>query len=51
VPIVDRANVPVNGQVASAAAQLEHDEAVQVRLPGAVETPDDHMAESGRRRI
>ncbi|WP_199087753.1 branched-chain amino acid ABC transporter ATP-binding protein/permease [Bosea sp. ASV33] len=40
LPIVDRAYVLVNGQVAFAgdAAELEHDEAMQARLLGVVET-------------
>ena len=41
LPIVDRAYVLVNGQVAYSgdAADLEHDEATQARLLGVVETP------------
>ena len=46
LPIVDRAYVLVNGQVAFAgdAAQLEHDEALQARLLGVVETQDYRAA-------
>lgn len=46
LPIVDRAYVLVNGRVAFAgdAAQLEHDEALQARLLGVVETQDTRAA-------